>query len=321
MTGQPFVRVDVRPDSPEWEQARRGTLGASEVPAVLGLSPYATPLDVYFAKLGAAREQMNEELAFIGHAEEVVIGKWLRRFRPDLGVIRRGFMARSLEAPWLHATFDRFVVKGGRWVPVQMKTAHQFAGAGWADAVPAAVQAQVQAELFVHGSDHGYAVAFVGGRSFHVHRIDRDEAFVRDLLLPITGAFWREHVERREPPPPSTPAEAADLFPARGASLVADLEAVTLWEALGRAEADRDADDATVEALRLALMVRMQGAETLVDDAGRVLVTWRTRQGARRLDTAALRRDHPDIADAYTRRGEPTRQFSRKTITKEGANR
>lgn len=318
MTGRPFELVDVRPDTPEWEQVRRQTLGASEVPAVLGLSTYATPLDVYRAKLGGG-STIDPELAFIGHAEEVVIGKWLRRFRPDLGVIRRGFMARSTEAPWLHATFDRFAVRRGEWRPVQMKTAHQFAGSEWADEVPAAVQAQVQAELFVHGSDYGYAVAFVGGRRFHLHRIDADPEFVHDLLLPITGAFWREHVETRTPPPPSSPAEAASLWPANdGAEVVADRETLALYDALGDALAAEDAAEDVVEALRLALMIRLGEATSLVDDLGRTLVTWKPRAGSRRLDSTALRRDHPDLAEAYTRRGEPTRMFSRKTI-REGA--
>jgi putative phage-type endonuclease len=184
--GPPYARVDVIPDTPAWEQERTRTLGASEVPAVLGLSPYATPLDVYRGEV-RRRPDMDPELAFIGHAEELVIGKWLRAFRPELGVIRRGFMARSLEHPWLHASFDRFLVKRAHLDAVQMKTAHQYAGADWEDEqVPLAVQAQVQTELLVHGAERGYAVAFVGGRRFHLHPIDRDEEFLQDLLIPQT---------------------------------------------------------------------------------------------------------------------------------------
>ena len=45
-------------------------------------------------------------------------------------------------------------------------------------------------------------------------------------------------------------------------------------------------------------------------DADRPLVRWAHRNGSRRIDAAALRADHPDIAAKYTVVGEPTRVFT-----------
>lgn len=310
-----FERVDVTPDTPAWEEERRRTLGASEVPAVLGVSPYATPLDVYRAKFGVDRA-FDPELAFIGHAEELTVGRWLRRFHPELGVLRRGYMARSVEAPWLHASFDRFVLRRGVAVPVQIKTAHQYAGGDWADEVPLPVQVQVQTELLVHGAAYGWAVGFVGGRRFHLHRIDRDEDFIRDVLIPDTRTFWHEHVVAEIPPDPSSPAEAARRWAGDldAEPLVADADLLDLIRDLDDAQAEAKRVDALVDELRLKIQIRMGEATELVDPDGRTLATWRPRAGSRRLDTTRLRDEHPEIAADYTTVGTPTRTFIRKKI-------
>ncbi|HIF05968.1 MAG TPA: hypothetical protein EYQ64_03175, partial [Gemmatimonadetes bacterium] len=103
----PFVKVEVTPDTPAWEQERRNSVGASEVAAVMGLSAYGvTPLDVYKHKLGVDRH-FDPILAWVGHQSEPIMEAWLREFSGlDLN-IRPGFMARSVEHPYLHASFDR----------------------------------------------------------------------------------------------------------------------------------------------------------------------------------------------------------------------
>jgi putative phage-type endonuclease len=314
----PFVRVDVTPDTPTWEEERRHTLGASEVPAVLGVSPYATPLDIYQAKFGVERT-FDPELSFIGHAEELTVGRWVRRFHPELGLLRRGFMARSTETPWLHASFDRFVVRRGAWAPVQIKTAHQYAGGDWADEVPLPVRVQVQAELHVYGAPYGWAVGFVGGRRFHLHRIDRDDEFIRDVLIPETRAFWDGHVRAEIPPAPSTPAEAVRRWSGDPdhPPVIADAELLQILADYDAARHAAKSYEAGAEEYALALMKRLGDATELVDEHGRTLLTWRPRAGSRRFDTTRFREEHPELATEYTTTGAPTRTFSRKTIRQE----
>lgn len=305
----PFHPVAVTPDTPAWLEERRASLGASDVAAVLGLSPYASALDVYNAKHGVDRG-MNEELAFIGHAEEFTVGRWLRRFHPEIGVLRRGFMARSLEAPWLHASFDRFAVRRQEWAPVQIKTAHQYAGAEWSEEVPLAVAVQIQAELLVKGAPFGWAVAFVGGRRFELRRVDRDEEFIRDLLLPQTRAFWEEHVLAHVPPEPTTTGEAVSLWAGEPeAEITADEELLGLVDRLRTAQATAAALDSAVDFLKLEIQRRMREKSLLLAPTGEVLATWKPTRGAARLDAKALRAAEPETAARFTVRAEPGRQF------------
>jgi putative phage-type endonuclease len=313
-TAPAFDRVDVVSDTAPWEAERRHSLGASEIPAILGLSPWATPLDIYRSKFGIDRD-MDPELAFIGHAEELTIGRWLRKFRPELGQIRRGFMARSIQYPWLHASFDRFLVKRGVWTPVQMKTAHQYAGDDWEDdQVPLAVQAQVQAELLVHGSPYGYAVAFVGGRRFHLVQIVRDEEFLQDILIPQASRFWHEHVLAENPPDPTSSKEAVSLWPGIDDDYVADGEVVRMIDLLRVEQAAVKSFEAEVDRLKLEIQKQMRNATQVVDPMGEVLATWKPTAGARRFDSKALAADHPALASEYTVRGNPGRSFRLKPL-------
>jgi hypothetical protein len=204
---------------------------------------------------------------------------------------------------------------------VQMKTAHQYAGAEWEEEIPLAVQAQIQAELYVLDAPRGYALAFVGGRRFHVHPIEADREFQEDVLLPETRRFWEEHVLRRREPDPSNTAEAVSLWPDPEGVLDATEEDVDLWEDLLAAQAtEKGAADAVAE-LKLALQIRMREKETLLAPDGKtVLATWKTKQGARRLNGDALRADYPDLADAYTIQGAPSRTFLPKKPKKEKTN-
>ena len=73
-----YEKINVTPDTPAWEKERRLSVGASEVAAVMGLSPYgATPLDVYKHKHGVDRH-FDPLLAWIGHQSEPIIEAWLR---------------------------------------------------------------------------------------------------------------------------------------------------------------------------------------------------------------------------------------------------
>ena len=67
-----FTRVDVVSDTPEWEQERRASVGASEVAAVMGLSPYNTALDVFKHKHGIDRD-FDPLLSFVGQDRKSVV--------------------------------------------------------------------------------------------------------------------------------------------------------------------------------------------------------------------------------------------------------
>lgn len=293
--------VDVDPDTDEWLEERRKSIGASEVAAVLGMSKWATPRDVYLSKLGVDRD-FDPELAFIGHQEEHTISAWIEKFRPELGKVAPGFMARSVQYPHLHASFDRMLVKDGRRSFVQMKTAHQYTDKDWADGVPVAIQVQVQTEILVGGLTGEYVVVFIGGRKFKVLWLPRDEDFINGYIVPRTKEFWDDVVDRVEPEP-VTLSELYEVYPSASGSVVEGSEAVV--EAAERRAvllSDIQAQKDEADALTLAIGQYMKDAELLTDADGTPLLTYKTQQGKRGVtDLDRLETEHPE----FVKRGNP----------------
>lgn len=88
--------INVEPDTPEWLEERRRSVGASEVAAVMNMSTYGvTPLDIYKSKQGVDRV-FDPVLAFIGHASEPIMHEWVEKHSGLVSPCTRG----SWPAPW-----------------------------------------------------------------------------------------------------------------------------------------------------------------------------------------------------------------------------
>jgi len=299
-----YTVVKVTPDTPEWERERRNSVGASEVAAIMGLSSYGnTALDVYKHKLGIDRP-FDPLLAWIGHQSEPIIEAWLREFSGlDLD-IHPGFMARSVEHPYLHASFDRVCPRP--FTPIQMKTAHHYSGHHWDEGIPTDIRVQVQAEMAVSGASRALVVVWIGGREFRLFWEPRDDRFIDEHLIPTVRDFWDANVRAGVAPAPSTIAELNEVPVDAGTSLEAD---DTVMEAIERRAvllADIQAQKAEADALQVAIGQWLGGADTITRN-GRNILTYRYQKGRMGLDTSALRQVHPDIVREFTTQGQPYR--------------
>lgn len=300
-------------DSPEWHEARRSSLGASEVAAVLGLSPWQTPLSVYMAKMGV-RNEIPENLAYFGRALEPVIAQWIVDTRPDVGPLGDGFSARSERWPWLAVSPDRIAYDENRdfdYIPIELKTSSAFGRDKWSEGVPLFYQAQVQAQIAVLDAPYGWLAVLHGGNEPELYRIERDDEFITEHLIPKTKQFWEDHVLAQVPPEPTTSEEAVELWPGtEGVTVEGGPELVELWEQYGLMQAEAVEVAERLDAIKLELQKAMRDAVALTH-GGQELFTWKPRKGSARFDAAALKQAHPDIHAQYMRQGEPTRVFRR----------
>lgn len=298
-----FTIVDVQPDTDAWMEERRGSVGASEVPAVMNMSSYGqTPLDVYKAKQGMDRE-FDPVLGFIGHASEPIMHEWVERFSGLDLTLQPGFMARSIEHPYLHATFDRLTSDGTK---VQMKTAHQYTGHHWDEGVPTDIRVQVQAELAVSGDQRALVVVWIGGREFRHYWEPRDDRFIREHLLPGVQAFWEDHMLAGVAPAPSTVAELNEMTVEPRKATEAD---DTVLEAIERravllSDAESMLDEA--DALKVAIGTWMGDADTITHH-GRNVLTFRYQKGRAGFDQRSFRDAYPQLYSQFVNQGSPFR--------------
>lgn len=306
-----YTIINVEPDTPEWLEERRKSVGASEVAAVMGMSAYGvTPLDIYKSKHGVDRE-FDPVLGFIGHASEPIMHEWVERFSGLNVKLLPGFMARSVEHPFLHATFDRVTTDG---IKVQMKTAGHYTGHQWDEGVPNDIRVQVQAEMAVSGDQRALVVVWIGGREFRYFWEPRDDRFINNHLIPTVEKFWAGLVDGVAPEP-STVAELNEIPVEPGKAVEAD---DTVLEAIERRAvllSDAQAMTDEAKALQVAIGTWMGDADTITKD-GRNVLTYRYQKGRSGFDQKAFREVHPDLAAEFTVQGAPFRVM-RTTKTKE----
>lgn len=191
---------------------RKGRLGASEVPAALGLSPYRTALDVFLEKTGQwvpdpERDSALEEAGEFGHLLEPVIAEKYRRTAGNV-TLMSGETVRHPTLAWAVATPD-FVVQGPgkdqpQWL-LECKNRSVYLRPQWGepgtDEVPEveAVQCYWQMACLPTVPQVDVGVLW-GGNSFGTFRLPRNPDLIA-RLEEVVEEWWERHVVLLVPPP------------------------------------------------------------------------------------------------------------------------
>jgi putative phage-type endonuclease len=193
-------------DREAWLRDRRKGLGASEVAIALGLSPFKTPLALYWDKHGLSETTPPTLPQKIGtYCEPAVLRlyqDWLEENEPLAGplLFKDQEVRVSAKTPWLFATLDA-VGEDGR--VVELKTVGWRDKEEWGpegtDEVPQHYFIQCQVQAYVAEVPFVDLAALISGREFAVYRIERNDHLLENVILPKASAFW-ESVVRMEPP-------------------------------------------------------------------------------------------------------------------------
>lgn len=285
-------------DRTAWLAERRTGIGASECAAVVGLSPWATPLDIYLSKVATdvPAEGPDSEPMYWGRELEAVI---LRRYQRDTGrqLDTEQKLVRSPQHPFMIATPDARASDR----LVEVKTAGLQAAKEWGepgtDAVPMQYLLQVTHQMIVTGDQLADIAVLIAGSDYRVYQVRLDPELA-GMLIEREREFWAS-VEARTPPQPTTLAGALARWPKdAGTSVAATADALEAVARLKAVREDIKAREADAEALEVAVKACMADAATLTGPDGKALATW-TSQTARRFDSSAFKAAHPDLYDQF----------------------
>jgi len=314
----------------EWLSARRTGIGGSDIAAILGLSPWRTPLDVYRDKVDGAEQPETESMRWGLLLEDLIAREYAARAGVRIQRVNTLIRARGRE--WAIATLDRVVlpargrarVSGGELRGadgvLECKAVNAFAAHEWGrgddpDAVPLHCAAQCMWYLGITGLPWCDVAALIGGQRLVVRRIERDNETIAAMFA-RAETFWRDHVLARVPPPPSTAREADHGWPSdNGESLEADEELIAAYNAAREArtrmaEAERDYE-AAVERIKLAL-----GERSVLTLHGRPIATWRATSARKIVDYEAVIREANVPAELIARH-TTTQPGTRRFVLKE----
>jgi len=190
-------------------EARRETLGASELPAILGVSPYKGAFEVWLEKRGLSEPRSDDTpwQAWGLKMEPVIAESYQEAMLKEHGQLLTlsgdgRTSIRMTDTPW-SCTPDRMVdwIAGGETWGVDFKQTRYGEGYGpaWSEEVPAHVYAQCQWSMFVTDRGRWDVACLIGGSDFRVYHLMRNDEFL-DAALAEAEAFWRHVVDGTEPP-------------------------------------------------------------------------------------------------------------------------
>lgn len=305
----------------DWLAWRREGVGGSDVAAVAGLSPWATPLSVWLDKTGRGVETAETEPMRWGNLLEGIVTDEFE-IETGLYVHHRQTLAIDVEHPWRRCTLDGLAADrpptassstGLYEGVVQVKTTRHGA---W-ETLPDQYALQVTWEMGVTGLERAWVPTLHHGNAFRIYEVDFDAATF-DLLAAMVDRFWRDHVETDVAPAPdgeaATTSALRDAFtPGTAGELEADRDlAELLLELQDRRDNVKRAQaavDLVENAVRLALGTA--DADALTVD-GVPVVTWKTQTRRGGIDAKALEADLPEVAEKY-RKNDSTSRVLRLT--------
>jgi putative phage-type endonuclease len=290
--------------TPEELEDRRRYIGSSESAAVVGLSPWRTPFEVWAEKTGQAPEQAdNERMAWGRRLERAVMERYIEDATepvqyPCAPVVHPEF-------PWMRATPDGLTPTK----VVEIKTAGLGQAREWGeggDSIPLPYLLQCTHLMLCTQRRLTDVAVLIAGNDFRTFSFELDDELA-ELLINREREFW-QHVQDRTPPEVTTLQDAKLRWPKdSGVTVTASQEIADAVLRLHEINEQRDALEADADALQLAVKTCMGEASTLSDSSGQSLATWKA-QVRSQFNFARFKAEHPGLYADFTDK-IPTRVF------------
>lgn len=288
-----------------FHEERRQGIGGSDIGAILGLSKYRTPLQVWEEKTGRAQpHESNLSMRFGTMAERFVA----EEYTSNTGRRVEGYtrMLRHHTVPLIGHP-DRLVIPEGQKIAalrktgeirtdrlLECKTSTPFAlthgewGESGTDWVPPAYLMQCAAYMSLTGCDVADLACLFGNQELRVYTIARDME-LEDYLLSEVDKWWNRHVISDVPPDPVNRDDCLRLWPAHkvGKSVIVDMQVANDIRALAATKAKIKALNELSEDFEARVMAAFGDAEEITH-MGAKLATWKQNKSRRIIDWEKL---------------------------------
>jgi putative phage-type endonuclease len=279
-------------------------IGGSDIAALLGLSPYKSPLELWAQKVGHPMRKTSEgvHLRFGQFVEPFVALEYERLtgfhtvehieplLHPEYEFMYGHVDRLVVPSPEMPAVFDGIVMAE---VLLECKTTSVFNKDEWgeegSDQVPNAYLLQCAWYMAITGCTKADIAVLLGNQDFRVYRIIRDKE-LENMLIDQAKKFWEEYVRPCVAPPPQSVNDARILYPYDKPGQRADAcqELYVAHQKYHKLSAELTRISDVLDAIKSHIMTAMGPAQELIY-GGKVLATWKNSKPAKRLDTQALK--------------------------------
>lgn len=277
-------------------------LGGSDVAAILGVSPWRTPLDVYLDKIQPRAEETDP-----GRLKVLNRGKRMEPYVIDLlaeetglEIIRRGERYLDPELDFVAAEIDAEAATGEN---VEIKTVSPFKAKEWgeeqSDEIPLHYAAQAMHGMMVTSREVCIFGVLIGGDDFRVYRIERDDVTI-DAIRQKEIEFWAQ-VQARQAPAPSTVSDLFRLYGTKDSGLTVEASESIQSDVIALKSLKDDAKrlEAQIALREERIKLHMANASILTMH-GQPVLTWKE-QSSKRFDQSAFKAAQPDLYERFVK--------------------
>lgn len=294
---------------PQRRALRRKTIGASDAPIILGISPWSSPHELWIEKSGMDMSSDTQRTRLGNYLQHGVAMEALNQIGGS--IISEEPFAVHVDG-WASATPDYIIRQGDSNAIIEVKTTHERS---W-DAVPEHYLLQVNWQCWVHGIDRAYVAALHGGLNVQVYEIQPALQSVWFVDAVARCKKWYDLYMQGDAEPARHKHDNSDLRAAIRAESgkVVDLDEEIVGYMQRLAELKKQAGPVTdeISALEKIVKERLSTAEVGMF-AGKTLVTWKE-SVSNSFDSARFKTEYPDLAKQFTKQ-----TISRRFLLKEDA--
>lgn len=277
--------------------AREHSLGSSDAPIVAGVSPYKSPLELYYQLHGELPRYTDEETQAqrIGSKLEPMIAELAAE---ELGLkIRRSATRRHPKYAFMVANLDFEIVKNPKG-PGVLEIKNRGASKPF-DILPDDMQLQVAQQMAVTNREWGIVAVLFGFGTLKTYEVARDRE-LEDYLIELEIRFMLRVQKGHAPDHTWTPETVGllkKLYPTDSGKTIALPEHVSTCDAYLTAKAAVEKAEAD-KALYEGMLKDSMGAASAADIPG-YAVTWKSTKPSQKFDVDRFRATHPDLYQRF----------------------
>jgi len=290
------------------KRERQHALGSSDAPIVAGVSPYKSPLELYYQLHGDLPRYTDEETQAqrIGSKLEPVIAE-LAADELHL-VIRRSPTRRHPNHPWMVANLD-FEIVSNRKGPGILECKNRGASKPF-ETLPDDIMLQVVQQMAVTQREWGVVAVLFGFGHLKTYEVTRDKE-LEEYLIELEGRFLLR-VQRGEPPDqtwtPETVGMLKKLYPSdTGKHLALDERFSLMAQGFEQAKTDLKTAEERKAAYEGDLKSAMGDASTACCPGYEL--SWKSTRPSQKFDNDRFETEQPALYAQYQKTVPGYRRF------------
>lgn len=295
-------------------EQRKDYITGSDCGTICGVNKWQTPVQLWQIKTRRIDPEdiSDKPSVFAGHMLEDTVAKWFTHVTHKETYKEEIFHVHS-SIPFLGGNIDRFIVGENALLECKTTQSDLDWGAGYMyddNQIPSQYLCQVIHYCAITNCDVAYVAVLIRGVDFRWFKYERNLALEKQIIQ-MEIDFWQRYVELDVAPPPQTSTEVMQLLQGKVSddSVYADDDIALAVKELKDVRQAIEGLEETAKILQDKICIYMNDAQTLLDTNGRILVSWKQREGNKTFDSKAFKFEYPELYETFRKQGKDVRTF------------